>query len=763
MTLKELLAKALKEKQALKAIEPQAQTSDVKARINNRGELMLYGVIGDWFDELDAETVVREIESQTEGDIVVRIHSGGGSVMEGLAMYNALKQSPRRVVVHIDGLAASMASAIAMAGDVIYMPANALMMIHKPWLGMVSGNSDDLREYADQLDLIGESYAMLYAEKTGKPIDEIHDILNSGKDYWINGNQAVEQGFADEVTEAVAIAASIDKQQFHNPPAAMLAKLQTVASAANQTTTSKGKAMKFKLFAANAAKTKFAAMIADAINARLAKEEGLLATLGEQTGIDVKALDGDKASDEALAKLAKALNVDEPAGEPEPAPAAKTTTCAQASVASAQAAAQAAAAQAVADERQRVNDIHAMASRFKIEQEVSAQWVAKGLTAAQAREKAFDVVAERINSNTPLNPSFGVTAGDTNAFRVDVVAALCHRLDSSQPLADGAKAFAHKSLLDIAGKCLAMGGVSIEGKSPIQVAAMAMTQSDFPAIVSDVANKVLVMEGENRDMSYQKLARKTTARDFKAQHNIRVDFGAGLQEVGENGEYKQGKIVEGKESYKVKSFGRIFNFSRQLIVNDDLGALQMAIQDLATLAYDIEEETVWALISGNPKLSDNKTLFHADHKNLVSGSGSALDVAGLSTMRALHRKMKRIGGKRAYNIGPSFILVPTDLETAAEQIIAQNLPTAPGEVNPFAGKIQVISSTFLDADAKAWYTVADPMRVAGLQYSHLEGEEAPYIETKAGFEVDGIQIKVRHDFGAGVIGHQGLVKNPGGA
>lgn len=752
MTLKKLLEKALQQTQALKAIEPKALTSDVKARINSRGELLLYGVIGDWWDELDAQTVVREIEAATEGDIVVRIHSGGGSVMEGLAIYNALKRSERRIIVHIDGMAASMASAVAMAADEIHMPGNALMMIHKPWLEYVSGNADVLREYAEQLDLIGESYAMLYAEKTGKPIAEIHEILNTGKDYWINGHQAVELGFADFVTADIAITASVDQKQFHNPPAAMLAKLNPVASAANQTT-KEGTIMKVKIRAAIAAKAKFAAIIAAALNAKIAAEETTLLAIAEASGVDVQALaDGAKATNLELNALAKHLGIEEEQ-DPDTEPVAAK---ASASVTDIQAAAQ----NAIAQERNRVTAINSMAARFQIGAEQSAQWIAQGLTETQAREKAFDVVAERINSGAPLNPSFGVTASDNNAFRVDVVAALCHRLDSATPLAEGAKQFAHNSLLDIASKCLAMGGVNTNGMSPIQIAAKAMSGSDFPAIISDVANKLLVQEGQDRELSYRQIARKASASDFKAQHNIRVDFGNGLEKVGENGEYKSGKIVEGDETYKVESFGRIFNFSRQLIVNDNLGALQVAIQDLVGLAYDLEEKTVWALITGNVKMSDNKTLFHSDHKNLV-GTGSALDVAGLSTMRAMHRKQTRIGGKRAYNVAPSFIVVPTDLETDAERIVASITALKAGEVNPFMNKLQVISSPYLDGDAKAWYTVADPLRVAGLQYSHLAGEEAPYIETKAGFEVDGIQIKVRHDFGAGAIGWQGLAKNPG--
>jgi len=125
---------------------------DIKAK-GERAELRIYGDIGQSWDEdesTDARTVAEALDS-VRGDIDVRINSFGGSVADGLAIFNALKRHQGRVTTHIDGVAYSIASLIAMAGDEVRMAANAMLMVHAPW-GMALGNAPEMREMADILD-----------------------------------------------------------------------------------------------------------------------------------------------------------------------------------------------------------------------------------------------------------------------------------------------------------------------------------------------------------------------------------------------------------------------------------------------------------------------------------------------------------------------------------------------------------------------------------------------------------------------------------
>lgn len=169
-------------------------------------EILLYGIIGDNWDGLDAATIVPMI-SGSDDDLDVRINSAGGYVMEGLAILNALvraQQDGRKVTTHIDGLAASMASVIAMAGEDRIMADNALMMIHNPW-DIAMGDAAELRRAADKLDLIRDQLVKVYAQKTGIAADDLVAMLEA--ETWFTAEQALEQNFVTEISSAVTAAA----------------------------------------------------------------------------------------------------------------------------------------------------------------------------------------------------------------------------------------------------------------------------------------------------------------------------------------------------------------------------------------------------------------------------------------------------------------------------------------------------------------------------------------------------------------------------
>ncbi len=207
------------------------------------GELMLYGVISSeswWGDEVTPKTFKDDLDAL--GDIEelhVFINSGGGDVFAGQAIHSMLKRHKAKVVVHIDGLAASIASVIAMAGDVVRMPRNAMMMVHNPWT-IAMGNAADFRKLADDLDRIGESLVAAYEEKTGLPRDEIVALMEA--ETWMTADDAVAKGFADEIEQAKQVAASLkdaqltvndqtfDLSRFRNRPAVALAAVNPATS-----------------------------------------------------------------------------------------------------------------------------------------------------------------------------------------------------------------------------------------------------------------------------------------------------------------------------------------------------------------------------------------------------------------------------------------------------------------------------------------------------------------------------------------------------
>ncbi|EEB7410820.1 Clp protease ClpP, partial [Salmonella enterica] len=140
----------------------------------------------------------------------LHIHSPGGNVLEGLAMYNLLKNHPAQKIVTIDGIACSMASVIAMTGDRVLMPENAMMMIHKPQ-GIAGGDANDIRGYADLLDKLEKTLIPAYAAKTGKSEEELSAMLEA--ETWMNGKECVEHGFADELLAPVKAMAKLESKR----------------------------------------------------------------------------------------------------------------------------------------------------------------------------------------------------------------------------------------------------------------------------------------------------------------------------------------------------------------------------------------------------------------------------------------------------------------------------------------------------------------------------------------------------------------------
>ena len=189
----------------IKAAAPVAQGEAPKP-----AELLIYGNIGDRWNEdgVVASELVRDLSALEADTINLRINSYGGSVPDGLAIYNALRRHKATVNVFVDGVAISCASYIAMAGDTITMATNAQMMIHGPWT-IAAGNASELREQADILDRYAKAMASAYADKSGKTYEDALALLTDGKDHWFLADEAKAEGFADEVGDEVAVAASL--------------------------------------------------------------------------------------------------------------------------------------------------------------------------------------------------------------------------------------------------------------------------------------------------------------------------------------------------------------------------------------------------------------------------------------------------------------------------------------------------------------------------------------------------------------------------
>ncbi len=184
---------------------------EITAKDDGSAEILIYDQIGEsfWSEGITAKQFAKDIKKFGPVDnIDVRINSPGGSVFEGLAIYNQLKQHPANVHVYIDGIALSMASVIAMAGDEITMAENGLLMVHNP-RGNASGESKDLKRVALMMDKARAGMVKAYASRSGSSNEEIEAMLDT--ETWLDSAESVEAGFVDNViTDAPAMAAHFD-------------------------------------------------------------------------------------------------------------------------------------------------------------------------------------------------------------------------------------------------------------------------------------------------------------------------------------------------------------------------------------------------------------------------------------------------------------------------------------------------------------------------------------------------------------------------
>jgi hypothetical protein len=418
-------------------------------------------------------------------------------------------------------------------------------------------------------------------------------------------------------------------------------------------------------------------------------------------------------------------------------------------------------------ERERVSTIYDLASRLGLERGFSDDLVKRSVGIEEARRLILDKVAEAAD-HARVFPHVSVPLGgrDERVTRREAVTnALLHRYSPTLfPLSEPAREYRGMTLLELAREFLANAGVNVRGFSRDEIATRALhSTSDFPEILSAVTNKTLRQAYDAYPRTFVAFCRQVLATDFKAMNRVQIGEAPQLLKVNESGEFKRGTIAESKESYRIETYGRVVGITRQVLINDDLDAFTRIPAMYGTAIATLESDVVWGIVTANAAMADGVALFHATHKNLAA-SGAALSVTTVGDGRAAMAKQTGLDKKTVLNIRPAFLIVPAALELAAEQLIAQNLvPAKTGDVVPQSIRtLTPISEPRLDnASATAWYLAANPAQIDTIEYAYLEGQQGAYIETRNGFDVDGVEIKCRLDFGAKAIDWRGLYKNAG--
>lgn len=439
-------------------------------------------------------------------------------------------------------------------------------------------------------------------------------------------------------------------------------------------------------------------------------------------------------------------------------------------------------------ERERVEGIiaGALAARRRRDDPEILRFIREGTPLVEVQRWLLDSLREAaVDTAGPrVGPSAAVTRDPLDGVFAGIRGALLNRVDPAHfPLDDAARPYRAFSIIRVAEECLEQRGIRTRHLSPSDVIKSALgldtraglhTTSDFANLLGDVAGRVLRAAYAEAPQTWQPLASRINIPDFRPIRPIDFGDAPALKKVLEHGEFTRGTISTSREEMTLATYGRVFGLTRQAMVNDDLDAFGRIPALFAKSARTLESDVVWGEILVNGVMADGENVFDSAHANLAS-PGTVISVASLGTARAAIGIQRNFDNVSYLSLRARYLVVPPALETIADQYTTAVTPQVPGSVNPFAGRLAVISEprleggvtlpdgTVVAGSALAWYMFASPDQVPIVEYGYLSGEEGPALDQRVGFDIDGLEIKCRLDFVAKIMNYRGAYKNPGAA
>ena len=434
---------------------------------------------------------------------------------------------------------------------------------------------------------------------------------------------------------------------------------------------------------------------------------------------------------------------------------------------------------ALKDEAQRTTDIRASFARGN-QFDGIADLLEKCITdQACTLEKANDLllaaIGERHKSVGDGNVQPGIDSADKfrDAF-VQSIQAKAQVLDDDgkRILVDPQNPFRQKSLFDLAQECLRHHNLSTEGR-PMDVvgrafmmrSAIGFTSDDFAQILADVANKSVLKGFGEAEESWMLWCNVGNLSDFKQAKRVGLSAFDDLLLIGAGGEYQYGKFADKGETIQLAKYGRMFPIARETIIDDNIGALTSIPNKMGRAAARVPGDLAYIALTANPTMGDGVVLFHSSHSNLgTSGVISVTTVEEAQTLMALQTDVNN--AQNGSNIQLAHLLVPVQIRGTANVLTRSEFDPASTTnsraPNSVQGTFSVIPDARLSADSAAqWYGCADPSVADTVEVAFLDGVQAPRVEEKAGWTVDGVKVKVALEVAAAPMEHRTFVRNAG--
>lgn len=337
--------------------------------------------------------------------------------------------------------------------------------------------------------------------------------------------------------------------------------------------------------------------------------------------------------------------------------------------------------------------------------------------------------------------------------------------------------FRGMTLVDLARESLELNGVKTRGMSRMELVGRALTTrgatqstSDFPVLLENILHKTLLAQYAITPDTWSRWCSRGTVTDFRAHPRYKQGMFGALDAKTELGEFKNKAIPDGvKELIQIATKGNIINLSREAIINDDMNAFSTLATRLGRAAkLSIELDAYASLLSNGgagPTLGDGNPLFHVSHNNIVGAPNNVPpSVAAFDAMRVLLGSQKDVAGQEVLDLRMAVGLFPIGLGGDARVINeAQYDPDTANKLQR-PNKSRGLFTDIVDTarlTGTAYYGFADPNIAPCIEVAFLEGVQDPVLEMQDGWRVDGVEWKVRLDYGVGGVDFRGAIKNPG--
>jgi len=414
--------------------------------------------------------------------------------------------------------------------------------------------------------------------------------------------------------------------------------------------------------------------------------------------------------------------------------------------------------EAIKNERERVTEIHAMGERFGMTEEAR-----KAIDGNVALDNFRKQVLEAQMAKKDEGPNFKVEMGATepekirSAVQDSLIVRAGMKVETPAP---GHDSFLGHTMRELAREMLVRSGQRIP-QNAMEMVGRALTSSDFPLALANVANKALFDGYETAEETWRIWCGVGSVSDFKTHHMVRISEMDDLDEIPESVEYKYGSRTEAEEQYKIATYGKMLNISRQAIINDDMNALVDVPRAHGESAARKIGDLPYAVLAANADMGDGTALFDDDHGN--QDSNASISVAALNDGFKKMALQTDLRGKRRLNIRPRFYIGPVATMGTVEQFFRTEYiggeSDQPNLVNIYGGNVLTrVYDPRIDDDASDKWYLAGP-RGKTVTVFFLNGVQTPYLETRQGWNVDGVEYKVRIDAGAKAVDWRALYLN----